>query len=262
MKTILDSIAQQKLYEIAELKKNFRLADFESMEGFHSPSVSLVESLKEHQFGIIAEFKRKSPSAGTINMQLPPEKQAQSYENAGAAAISCVTDHTFFGGSMDDLKTIKNNVSIPVLRKDFILDEIQLFEAKAYGADAILLISELLNPSHAEQLTIIAQSLGMEVLMEAHDRLHLSRIPESVDLIGINNRDLHMQQTSLQTSFDLFDFIPKNSLCISESGIRSRHELLELEKTGYNGALVGESLMKSNDPSLLITNDKKPISCS
>ncbi len=261
MKTILDTIAQSKRQEIAQLKKQYTLSDFEKMPGFVQPTRSLSAAIRSTTFGIIAEFKRRSPSAGNINASVSPETQALRYETAGAVAISCLTDSPFFGGSLDDLTAIKNTVQLPVLRKDFILDEIQLFEARAFGADAVLLISELLEPEHAAQLTIIAQSLDLEVLMEAHDRKHLAQIPDQVDVIGINNRDLHVQQTDLRTSFDLFDFIPKAQLCISESGIRTHLELLELEKTGFHGALIGETLMQSANPSQFIHGSKTKASC-
>lgn len=247
MKTILDKIAATKRSEIAALKQCYKLSDFESMEYFDAPTRSLKTSLLDTQFSVIAEFKRKSPSAGIINDQKSPVHQARQYESLGAGAISCLTDKTYFGGNLDDLKNIRGEVQTPVLRKDFILDEIQIFEAKAYGADAVLLISEILDSEHAKQLTIIAQSLGMDVLMEAHDRDHLERINDMVDVIGINNRNLHLQRTSIQTSFDLIKYLPKNCLCISESGIKSPDELKQLETIGYRGALIGESLMNEND---------------
>lgn len=254
MKTILDKIAATKKIEIAALKQRFTLRDFESLEYFDTPTKSLKNSLASSSFSVIAEFKRKSPSAGLINIQKNPVEQASMYEQSGAKAISCLTDQTYFGGSMNDLKAIKKNVNIPVLRKDFILDEIQLFEAKASGADAILLISELLDPEHAKQLTIIAQSLDMEVLMEAHDRKHLDQINEYVDIIGVNNRNLHLQKTSLQTSFDLANYLPNNRLCISESGIQTKDDLVQLESLGYRGALIGEALMKNNRTQDLIVH--------
>lgn len=262
MKTLLDTIAQSKHKEIAALKQTYSHADFERMEGFSLPTRSLSASIRSRGFGVIAEFKRQSPSAGIINGEANPIDQMRLYEKAGAAAISCLTDAPFFGGTLDDLFAIKTHGSLPVLRKDFILDELQIFEARAYGADAILLISELLEPEHAAQLTIIAQSLDMEVLMEAHDLKHLARIPDNVTMIGINNRDLHLQKTTLQTSFDLFDFIPKDKLCISESGIRTKLELTQLEKTGYHGALIGESLMTSEAPSNLLGGRKAAVPCS
>lgn len=260
MKTILDQIAEKKRREIAALKLRYKLSDFESMVFFHQETRSLCSALQSHDFGIIAEFKRKSPSAGDIRITAEPMDVVSKYQRAGAVAISCLTDRPFFGGNVHDMEVIREFTQLPVLRKDFILDEIQLFEAKAYGADAILLISELLDSEHAKQLTIIAQSLGMEVLMEAHDREHLNKINDLVDIIGINNRDLHAQKTDIQTSIDLFDYLPKNRLCISESGVRSTEDLKQLYTVGYRGALVGESLMKSDDPKRLILKNTAPCS--
>lgn len=257
MKTILEEIANSKREEIAALKRRFSLSDFESMEAFQLPTRSLKDALKQSQFSIIAEFKRKSPSAGRINEVIAPISQAKYYESSKAAAISCLTDFPYFGGSLEDLLAIKSNASIPVLRKDFILDEIQIFQAKAYGADALLLISELLDSEHARQLTIIAQSLEMEVLMEAHDREHLEQINEFVDVVGINNRDLHLQKTDLKTSFQLADYLPKNKICISESGIKTSEDVVLLENAGYRGALIGESLMKSNEAKLIYRSPLK-----
>ncbi|MFT6503653.1 MAG: indole-3-glycerol phosphate synthase [Crocinitomicaceae bacterium] len=248
MKTILDTIVDVKRREIEDLKKNFTYSDFEKSPLFDSKCISLKQRIIEQEFAIIAEIKRKSPSAGIIDFGIDFEEQAKKYDEAKVAGISCLTDTSFFGGSVDDLKQIKTNASTPILRKDFIIDEIQIFEAKANGADALLLISEILDPKTALQLTIIAQSLGMEVLMECHDRAHLRKINDQVDIIGINNRDLHLQKTDLQTSYDLFDFIPTDTVCISESGIRSYDEVLKLSKIGYHGALIGESILKQTNP--------------
>jgi len=256
--TILDQITENKRQEIAELKKRYTLADFESMLFFQTETRSLRAALETNDFGIIAEFKRKSPSAGAIRPDAHPIDIVSAYKKAGAVAISCLTDIAYFGGSISDLENIKTSFDLPVLRKDFILDEIQLFQAKAYGADAILLISELLDPEHAKHLTIIAQSLGMEVLMEAHDREHLEKINELVDIIGINNRDLHAQKTDIQTSVQLFDYLPKNRTCISESGVKTAADLEILRSLGYQGVLVGEMLMKSDNPSEIISKIAQP----
>lgn len=260
MKTILDQIAEYKRGEIARLKSRYTLSDFESMLFFQLETRSLSEALRASDFGIIAEFKRKSPSAGDISSNADPIDVVAKYQRAGAAAISCLTDSHYFGGSTRDLEIIREFTVLPILRKDFILDEIQIFEARAHGADAILLISELLEAEHAKHLTIIAQSLGMEVVMEAHDRIHLEKINELVDVIGINNRDLHEQKTDVETSIQLFDFLPKNRLCISESGLKTSAELEKLHSKGYHGALVGESLMKTDNPEFLIP--QKPATCS
>ncbi|MBL4862746.1 MAG: indole-3-glycerol-phosphate synthase [Crocinitomicaceae bacterium] len=252
MKTILNTIVDNKRHEVAELKKKYTYADFEDSPYFSEKTRSLKRHILNQNFGIIAEIKRKSPSAGEIRSEINVVEQGQFYEQNQVAGISCLTDHTFFGGSTDDLKELRRNVSIPVLRKEFIIDEIQLFESKAIGADAILLIAEVLQPEEALHFTIMAQSLGLEVLMECHDRANLAKINDLVDIVGVNNRDLHLQKTDIQTSIDLFDFLPKDKVCITESGIRSYSELLELSKVGYKGALVGESILKHANPGVFV----------
>lgn len=256
MKTILQQIAANKQREIQQLKQRHTLSDFEVMPLFQSPVRSLSAALR-HEFSVISEFKRKSPSAGILSRDIDPIEQASKYATAGASAISCLTDKRYFDGTLQDLAAIRETCHLPVLRKDFILDEIQLFEARAFGADVVLLISELLEPEHAKHLTIIAQSLGMEVLMEAHDRQHLEKINDLVDVIGINNRNLHEQRVTLETSLELRSYIPSHRLCISESGIRTHEELRLIEKAGYHGALIGESLMRTSRPESIISGHKK-----
>lgn len=245
---ILDQIIVTKKKEVELLKQKFSYKDFETSPLFGTEAVSLKSKLTSAGFGIIAEVKRKSPSAGMINKELDIAKQGKIYEASGAAAISCLTDYFYFGGSIDDLRTLKSTVSIPVLRKEFIIDEIQLFESKAAGADVILLIAEALTKEQALHLTIMAQSLGMEVIMECHSYNELKKVNDLVDVIGVNNRDLQAQQTNIQTSFDLYNFIPEGKLCISESGIRSREDLIQLSETGYHGALIGEHILSQADP--------------
>ncbi len=251
MKTILDTIVDMKLQEVAAAKTKIRYSDFEQFEHFGRACNSLKTELVKPNFGIIAELKRKSPSAGIINATLDIQKQGEYYEKSNVAGISCLTDSTFFGGSLEDLLLLRKSVTTPILRKEFILDEFQIFESKAYGADVILLISEILSAEEILHFTIIAQSLGMEVIVECNSKISLEKINDSVDIIGINNRDLHIQKTDIQTSRDLFKFIPNNTVCISESGIKSKDELYELDKIGFNGALIGESILKSTDTNFL-----------
>ena len=251
MKTILNTIVDVKRKEVDATKAKLRYSDFEQFEHFNRTCLSLKAELLKQNFGIIAELKRKSPSAGIINATLDIQKQGEYYANSNVAGISCLTDSTFFGGSLDDLILLRKSVNVPILRKEFIIDEFQLFESKAHGADAILLIAEILSAEEITHFTIIAQSLGMEVIVEAHDKLNLKKVNENVDIIGINNRDLHLQKTDIQTSRDLFDFLPDNVVCISESGIKSKDEIYELDKIGYHGALIGESILKNSDASFL-----------
>lgn len=247
MKTILDTIKENKVNEVRELRKKYRYIDFEEHEFFKRPTLSLKKRLHENDFGIIAELKRKSPSAGEIKVDVDIESQAKMYAQGGAAGISCLTDSRFFGGSNEDLMRIRS-LDIPILRKEFIIDEIQLFEAKAIGADVILLIAELLSKEEALHLSIMAQHLGLEVLMEFHDLTQLTKINEHVDIIGVNNRNLHTQTTDVQTSIKNFPYLPKDKVLISESGIRSIDDLDQMKYCGFKGALVGEFLMKHADP--------------
>lgn len=249
---ILDQIIVTKKKEVEFLKKKYSYTDFESQPFFHQKTASLSARLKSPDFGIIAEIKRKSPSAGMIHKELNAIDQALKYEASNATAISCLTDHFYFGGSIDDLIAVKTAVSIPVLRKEFIIDEIQLFESKAAGADVVLLIAEVLSKQEALHLTIMAQSLGMEVIMECHSYNELKKVNDLVDIIGVNNRDLQAQQTNIETSFDLYKFIPEGKLCISESGIRSREDVIRLAETGYHGALIGEHILHQLDPAQAI----------
>ncbi len=244
MQTILDKILKNKRLEVDELKTKFTLKDFESSPFFSQKTRSLKAALLAHPFGIIAEIKRKSPSAGEI-IQLDPKELAKSYEIGGACAISVLTDFTFFGGSTEDLMEVKKVTHLPVLRKEFIIDEIQLFQAKASGADAVLLIAEALTEQEALHFTIIAQNLGMEVLMEFHEKSQMKKINSQVDIIGVNNRDLKRQITDINTSLNSIDFLPKEKIKISESGISNSNEIQLLAQAGYRGALIGESILKN-----------------
>ncbi len=245
---ILDQIIVTKKKEIELLKKKFSYKDFENSPFFSAETHSLKTKLVSDQFGIIAEIKRKSPSAGMINEHINITEQGKIYESNGAVAISCLTDYFYFGGSKEDLSLLKSATSIPILRKEFIIDEIQLFESKAIGADVILLIAEILTKEQALHLTIMAQSLGMEVIMECHSYKELKKVNDLVDVIGVNNRDLQAQKTTIQTSFDLHSFIPEGKLCISESGIRSKADLIKLSEKGYHGALIGEHILSNSNP--------------
>lgn len=252
--TILETIINQKRKEVEILKGQFKLKDFEKSPLFSSNVVSMKEAIKAKEFGIIAEIKRKSPSAGNLRENVNPKLLAEEYEKSGAVGISVLTDYEFFGGSVEDLIEVKNQVSIPVLRKEFIIDEIQIFQAKAIGADAILLIAEALTEEQALHFTILAQSLGLEVIMEFHEKNQMYKINDEVDIIGVNNRNLKLQKTDILTSIELFDFLPKDKVLISESGIQTKEDLIQIIQCGYHGALIGESILKSVSPKDFITN--------
>lgn len=242
MRTILDEIVSSKLVEISKLKENTPLSECIATPLFNRSVISLRNALQNH-FGIIAEIKRKSPSAGIIAPGLEPGSQVAVYEKTGAAAISVLTDHPYFGGSIEDLRNIRSKTDLPILRKEFILDEYQLFESKAAGADSILLIASILEKEQAHHLTIVAKSLGLEVLFEIHSFEELHKINDEIDLLLVNNRNLKTQETSLENSFNLAAYLPENIMKISASGISNTGQLVALKDRGYNGALIGESLL-------------------
>jgi indole-3-glycerol phosphate synthase len=247
---ILDQIIDHKRKEVADAKGLYPLKLLEQSIFFSSPAVSLKKYIqREDKTGIIAEFKRKSPSKGIINAYASVERTSIGYMQAGASALSVLTDKQFFGGSNEDLKTVRKFNFCPVLRKDFTIDEYQIVEAKSIGADAILLIAAVLSPVQCKQLTDFAHSLGLEVLLEVHDEEELKKNLEAgADLIGVNNRNLKTFEVSLDTSKRLADMIPAGIVRVSESGITSPEAIIDLRKFGYEGFLVGENFMKHSRP--------------
>jgi indole-3-glycerol phosphate synthase len=244
-KTILDQIVATKIKEINVLKQQKTFRDFEKSIYFETKPRSLKGNLNDKKFGIIAEFKRKSPSAGRIVGEHPISYYLDIYQEHGAAAISILTDKNYFDGSCDDIFNNRDEVNIPILRKEFILDEIQIIESKAIGADAILLIAEILSKEQIISFTTLANSLGLEVLLELNKSTMLEKVYHEVDVIGVNNRDLSIQKTDLNTSFNLHDYLPKNVCKISESGISKKEEIVALKNIGFQGALIGESILKN-----------------
>jgi indole-3-glycerol phosphate synthase len=259
MKSILTEIIDNKKHEVQELKKLYSYKDFEQMEHFSRDCYSMESSLLSNPFGIIAEIKRKSPSAGSIQPDIDLISFGKMYEKEGVAGISCLTDQQYFGGSQSDLLMLRSACRIPLLRKEFIIDELQIFESKALGADSILLIAEVLEAEQALYFTILAQSLGMEVIMEFHSPDQFFKINDHVNIIGINNRDLKRQRTSLEISQELIKFIPSERTCISESGIRTTDELIMLRSIGFKGALIGESILKNEHPAQFLSQLKETV---
>jgi indole-3-glycerol phosphate synthase len=247
---ILGQIIQHKVKEVQETKSMYPTKLLEQSIFFSSPTVSLKKYvLRKDKTGIIAEFKRKSPSKGVINAFASVERTTIGYMQAGASALSVLTDKQFFGGSNDDLKTVRKFNFCPVLRKDFIIDEYQVIEAKSIGADAILLIAAALDPKKIKELTEFAHTFGLEVLLEVHEESELkSNLNSGVDLIGVNNRSLKTFEVSLEVSKKLVGLIPSNVVKISESGISSPSAIKELRSVGYDGFLIGENFMKHSRP--------------
>jgi indole-3-glycerol phosphate synthase len=247
---ILDKIIEQKYKQVAERKSLYPMKLLEQSIFFSSPTVSLKKYVqRKDKSGIIAEIKRKSPSKGTINSNVSIERTSIGYMQAGASALSILTDKEFFGGSSDDLTMARKFNFCPILRKDFIVDEYQIVEAKSIGADAILLIAAALPVKRLNELALFAKSLGLEILMEVHTAEELTSNHEAeVDLVGVNNRDLKTFVVSLEISKKLAPFMPKGKVLISESGIDSPAAIVELRKHGYEGFLMGETFMKHSRP--------------
>lgn len=249
---ILDKIIAYKKVEVEERKAKITTSVLEKSPFFSAVPISLRKFLlDESKSGIIAEHKRKSPSKGIINDKLTVEEVVKGYEMAGASAVSVLTDTPSFGGADEDLVKARAVLSIPILRKDFIVDEFQIIEAKSIGANVILLIAACLTPIEIERFAKLTKSLGMEVLLEVHNEAEL--IPncfDSIDCIGVNNRNLKDFSVRVGLSKDLSSIIPDRFVKISESGIDSPETIKDLKNYGYKGFLIGENFMKTTNPGL------------
>lgn len=248
--TILDKIIEKKKIEIAEAKAKVPLNELEQYPLFSRTCYNLKESVTNpSRTGIIAEFKRASPSKGIINASSKVEDVVKGYQDAGASAISVLTDADFFQGSLNDLTAARQVLHIPLLRKEFIVDSYQIAEAKAYGADIILLIAACLNAEEILSLSQYAKSLGLNVLLEVHNEEELQRsLFDSIDAIGVNNRNLKDFSVSLDHSYNLLDKIPDRYIKVSESGISDPTTIKALKESGFQAFLIGENFMKTNNP--------------
>lgn len=258
---ILDKIVLHKREEVEARRNLYPIALLEKSVYFQSQPVSLRKYvLREDKTGIIAEFKRKSPSKGDINKYAPVERTTIGYMQAGASALSILTDQHFFGGKNEDLVTARKFNYCPILRKDFVVNEYQVIEAKSIGADAILLIAAVLSPTEIATLAKLAHGLGMEVLLEVHDKAELERsIGPDIDLVGVNNRNLQTFEVSVDTSRELASLIPDEFVKVSESGISDPETILELKKFGYKGFLIGENFMRHSRPEKAIAEFVKGL---
>jgi indole-3-glycerol phosphate synthase len=247
---ILDQIIEHKRKEVEHSRKSVPVKILEQANWFSRPTVSLKESIRDNsKSGIIAEFKRRSPSKGAINANAIPDQITRAYVEAGASALSVLTDQKFFGGSNDDLSLAREVNACPILRKDFTVDEYQVLEAKAIGADAILLIAAVLIPAESKRLASLAHSLSLEVLLEVHNEQELrENLTVGADLIGVNNRNLKDFTVSTDISKKLSQFIPDSVVKVSESGISSPEAIVDLRAYGFQGFLIGENFMKKPDP--------------
>lgn len=252
--TILDTIIARKKVEVADAKAKVSEEELQQYPLFGRTCYRLRDFiLDESKTGIIAEFKRASPSKGLINGNVTVQEVVSGYQAAGASAISVLTDSDFFQGSLGDLTAAREVLQIPLLRKEFIVDAYQITEAKAYGADIILLIAACLTEEEIKNLSTYAQSLGLSVLLEVHNQEELERsLFDTIDAIGVNNRNLKDFSVSLDHSYDLVSQIPDQYIKVSESGISDPQTIKALQKVGFSGFLIGENFMRSSDPSTAI----------
>jgi len=245
---ILDKIIAYKKSEVGKRKAVVSISELEKGFYFNRKTLSLKESLeKGNRTGIITEFKRRSPSKGIINDKVDVMDVTTTYTEYGASALSILTDENFFGGRNEDLIEARIN-EIPILRKDFIIDEYQIAEARAIGADTILLIAACLTPEEVKRLAAFAKALNLEVLLELHDERELEHICDEVDLVGINNRDLKTFEVDIERSLKMAEKIPAGQIKVAESGINSVEDILLFRQNGFKGFLIGELFMKEADP--------------
>lgn len=246
---ILETIIERKWAEVQHRKLLRSLNDLEHTPFFASDCLSLKKPLSQKNgSGIIAEFKRRSPSKGLINGDADPVSVTLAYQQAGASAVSVLTDADFFGGSDQDLVRVKSALSIPVLRKDFMVDPYQVYESKSLGADLILLIAACLSPAEVASLSTLAGSLGLEVLLELHDEDELDHVCDTVDFVGINNRSLKTFDVDIERSLRMAERIPVGMLKVAESGIDDPSQVKLFKSNGYDAFLIGENFMKKADP--------------
>ena len=249
MKDILSEILAHKRLEVAKQKNEVSYSELEKqIADCRLPVYSLKNALLQSDSGIIAEFKRRSPSKGWINRDADAENVTKGYESGGAAALSVLTDEKYFGGTLADLQHAARNVKIPVMRKEFIVDEYQILQARLSGASAILLIAAALTVEESRRLTQFAKQLNLDVLLELHDEKEIEYVSPGNAIIGINNRNLGTFVTDLQKSYNMMELLPRDAVLVSESGISNPETVKELRQAGYRGFLIGENFMKTDNP--------------
>ena len=246
---ILDKIVEDKKIEINKLLSNSSISKLENSHLFSRKCISLKESIKNNNSGIICEFKRRSPSNQNINYISSLSDVVSGYEEAGAAGLSILTNKKYFDGDTQDIIDIRDISNLPILRKEFIISEYQVIEAKSIGSDAILLIASILSEEEIISYSSLAKSIGLEVLLEIHSEDELYKISgDDIDIVGVNNRNLDTLEIDLNNSIELYGKIPSKFVKISESGISEVESILKLKEVGYNGFLIGEKFMKTNNP--------------
>ena len=246
---ILDKIVEDKKIEINKLLSNSSISKLENSHLFSRKCISLKESIKNNNSGIICEFKRRSPSNQNINYISSLSDVVSGYEEAGAAGLSILTNKKYFDGDTQDIIDIRDISNLPILRKEFIISEYQVIEAKSIGSDAILLIASILSEEEIIGYSSLAKSIGLEVVLEIHSEDELYKISgDDIDIVGVNNRNLDTLEIDLNNSIELYGKIPSKFVKISESGISKVESILKLKEVGYNGFLIGEKFMKTNNP--------------
>lgn len=247
---MLDQIVKHKKDLLNQNNSRAAYDEFVKIVGDISPANSLRISLtKNNKLSLIAEIKRRSPSRGILNNSIDVASYVKLYEEAGASAISVLTEEQFFSGSINDLKTAKKNTSLPILRKDFIIEESQIWESRAIGADAVLLIAAILDDNQLYDLHALAHEIGLETLIEIHSRDELNKVLRlKPEIIGINNRNLKTFHVSLNIVENLYPLIPCDTICVSESGVKTREDMLRVQECGVDAVLIGEGIVTNNDP--------------
>lgn len=247
--TILDKIVAHKRIEVADAKAAVSVKQLEQQDFFTRNTVSLKNRLLDNDSsGIIAEFKRKSPSKGILHPLATPAEVVKGYEQAGVAGSSVLTDELFFGGTYKDLMRARDAVRIPLLRKDFMIDEYQFVEAKSWGADVVLLIASILTPAEVKQFTKLAKSLDLEVLLELHGEGELDHVNHLVDMVGINNRNLKTFEVDIEQSIRMAEKLGADFVKVAESGISTPKDVVLFRQNGFQGFLIGETFMKNDSP--------------
>jgi len=245
--TLLDDIVRSKREELRDRRGRQRIGELRARLRDAQAARPFVDAVAGPPLRLIAEIKKASPSAGLLRPDFDPADLAKRYEAAGARALSVLTDQAYFQGSLDYLGRVRRAVKLPLLEKDFVLDEVQLYEARVLGADAVLLITAILDPPQMKDLYELATGLGLAVLVEIHNERELERVVEWAPIIGINNRDLTTFTVDLETTFRVLKQIPNNKVIVSESGIRGRDDVTRLEEAGVHAVLIGETFMRAKD---------------
>lgn len=247
--SVLDLIVEDTRAELARRKRDVSLSRLEGARYFERTPLGFVDALRRDELAVIAEMKKASPSKGVIREEFEPTDIAPRYEDAGAAAISVLTEPLHFQGSLDHLASVRGVVNLPLLRKDFIVDVYQLFEARAHGADAVLLIAAILDRSHLHDLLQAAAALNLSALVEVYELSEIDRIDfDEVSILGVNNRDLRTFEVDIEHSLRVFRHVPQDIVRVSESGLSSANELRHLYENGVDAVLIGETFMKADDP--------------